>query len=77
MNGKNTTTEIIEKNDELTDIQKDIINLIKKNNMITQAEIASTLGINREKVKYNIMILKNKNIILREGSTKKSSYKIL
>ncbi len=61
----------------LSEIQDKIIALIKKNPSITQKEIAKTLEISREKVKYHIAVLKENNIIKREGSTKKGIWKIL
>lgn len=61
----------------LSEIQDKIIALIKKNPSITQKEIAKTLEISREKVKYHIAILKENNLIIREGSTKKGIWKIL
>ena len=44
---------------------------------MTQKEMAKILGISREKVKYHIAILKELDIITREGSTKKGTWKIL
>ena len=35
------------------------------------------LGVSREKIKYNIAILKDMNIIKREGSYKTGKWKIL
>ena len=61
----------------LSEIQDKIIALIKKNPSITQKEIAKTLEISREKVKYHIAVLKENNVIKREGSTKKGIWKIL
>ena len=61
----------------LSEIQDKIIALIKKNPSITQKEIAKTLEISREKVKYHIAVLKENNLIIREGSTKKGIWKIL
>lgn len=61
----------------LSEIQDKIIALIKKNPSITQKEIAKTLEISREKVKYHIAVLKENNVIKREGSTKKEIWKIL
>lgn len=61
----------------LSEIQDKIIALIKKNPSITQKEIAKTLEISREKVKYHIAILKENNLIIREGPTKKGIWKIL
>ena len=62
---------------QLNETQDKIIALIKQNPNITQKEMAKMLEISREKVKYHIAILKENNIIIREGSTKKGSWKIL
>ena len=51
--------------------------LIKNNPSITQKEIAKTLDITRDGVKYNMNVLKELGIVIREGSTKKGSWKIL
>ena len=61
----------------LNETQKNIIKLIKNNPSITQKEIAKELKITRDGVKYNISVLKEMNIIIREGSTKKGNWKIL
>ena len=62
---------------QLNEIQDKIIALIKQNPNITQKEMAKILDISREKVKYHIAVLKENNIIIREGSTKKGFWKIL
>ena len=62
---------------ELNTIQNKILNLIKQNPKITQMEIAKILGVSREKVKYNIAILKVNNILERIGSNKIGEWKIL
>ena len=62
---------------QLNEIQDKIIALIKQNPSITQKEMAKMLEISREKVKYHIAVLKENNIIIREGSTKKGIWKIL
>ena len=71
--------EINQENDlkMLNEVQNEIISLIKGNPDITQKEMAKILGISREKVKYHIAILKELDIITREGSTKKGTWKIL
>ena len=71
--------EINQENDlkMLNEVQNEIISLIKGNPDITQKEMAKILGISREKVKYHIAILKELDIITREGSTKKGNWKIL
>lgn len=58
-------------------IQNKILALIKQNPKITQIEIAKILGVSREKVKYNIAILKVNNILERIGSNKVGEWKIL
>ena len=61
----------------LNTIQNKILTLIKQNPKITQMEIAKSLDISREKVKYNIAILKVNNILERIGSNKVGEWKIL
>lgn len=70
-----TTKENYQK--QLSEIQDKIISLIKNNPKVTQKEMAKMLDISREKVKYHIAVLKENNIIKREGSTKKGNWKIL
>lgn len=62
---------------ELSNIQNKIISLISQNSKITQKEMAKILEVSREKIKYNIAILKDMNIIDREGSNKIGKWKIL
>lgn len=62
---------------ELSNIQNKIISLINQNSKITQKEMAKILEVSREKIKYNIAILKDMNIIDREGSNKIGKWKIL
>lgn len=70
-----TTQENYQK--RLSEIQDKIISLIKNNPKVTQKEMAEMLDISREKVKYHIAVLKENNIIKREGSTKNGNWKIL
>lgn len=70
-----TTQENYQK--QLSEIQDKIISLIKNNPKVTQKEMAEMLDISREKVKYHIAVLKENNIIKREGSTKKGNWRIL
>ena len=51
--------------------QEKILKLIEKNPNITQTEMANALGITRDRISYNIIILKNNGIIERIGFTKK------
>ncbi len=62
---------------QLNETQDKIISLIKQNPNITQKGMAKILKISREKVKYHIAVLKETNILTREGSTKKGTWKIL
>lgn len=62
---------------ELSIIQNKILSLIKQNAKITQNEMGKILGVPREKIKYNIAILKDMNIIEREGLNKIGKWKIL
>lgn len=62
---------------ELSNIQNKIISLISQNSKITQKEMAKILEVSREKIKYNIAILKDMNVIDREGSNKIGEWKIL
>lgn len=57
--------------------QQNIIKLIKNQPSITQKEIAKELNITRDGVKYNMNVLKELGIVVREGSTKKGNWKIL
>jgi len=61
----------------LNEIQVNIINLMKINPSITQKEIAKKINITREKTKYHIAVLKELEILKREGSTKKGIWKII
>ena len=73
-----TTQETTQENFAmLNETQQNIIKLIKNNPSITQKELAKELKITRDGVKYNISVLKEMNIIIREGSTKKGNWKIL
>lgn len=65
---KNTTQETT---------QEKIIKLIKKNQTITQVEMAKILNLTRDGISYNIKVLKNNGIIDRIGSTKNGLWKIL
>ena len=62
---------------QLNETQDKIISLIKQNPNITQKEMAKMLEISREKVKYHIAVLKETNVLTREGATKKGTWKIL
>lgn len=66
--------EMVKTTQETT--QEKILNLIRKNNNITQTEMAKVLGITRDGISYNIRILRKKGILERVGSTKNGEWKI-
>lgn len=66
------TQEITQENLTLT--QLNIIKLIKQNPSITQKEMATSLDLTRDTIKYNISLLKKLNVLSREGSTKKGRW---
>lgn len=57
--------------------QKEILSLIKENNKITAQEIADTIGITRDGVRYHLDSLKNKGIIKHYGTVQNGYWKIL
>ena len=61
----------------LSEIQKNIMKLIRNNDRITQMDITSKLGINKTTVTRNLKILKEKNLIKRIGSNKNGRWEIL
>ena len=67
----NTTQE------NLTDTQMKILELMKENQYITRNELAEKIGITPDGIKYHLDLLRKKEIIKREGSTKKGCWKIL
>lgn len=68
---------IVEQNSSKETSQEKIINLIKSNPDITQNEIAEKLNLTRDGISYNMKVLKDKNIIKREGSNKTGRWKII
>ena len=65
------------KEEVLTETQKNIIKLIKKDSKVTQREISKKLGINKTTVTRNINILKEKGIIGRIGTIQNGQWEIL
>ena len=51
----------------LSDKQKEVLDLIRKNNRISIDEVANILGINRSAAQKHFEGLKGKNIIVRRG----------
>lgn len=81
MKGKSNSIDSNTVNNEqieaLTERQKKIIKLIKKDNSITQEKMAKMLNITRQTITVEIKYLKDMKIIAREGSTKNGIWKIL
>lgn len=73
----NVSRTIIENDIFLTETQKNIIKLIKKNSRITQSEISDILGINITTVARNLQELKKQNIVKRNGSNKRGIWEIV
>ncbi|MDR1973199.1 MAG: Fic family protein [Bacteroidales bacterium] len=61
---------------KLTETQKKIVSLIKKNAAISQAEIAKKLKVNETTIYRNIEKLKQLKILTRQGSDKKGHWQI-
>ena len=75
------TYDLASKNDnllkkELNKTQIKILDLIKNNPSITQREMANEIGVAMPTIRKNIQILKSKDILIREGATKKGMWKI-
>lgn len=60
-----------------TETQENIIELMKKNNRITQKEISDILGINITTVARNLKELKLRNVINRKGANKNGIWEVL
>ena len=72
---QDTTQDIQDK--DLTDLDREIIKLIKKKPEITQKEMALELGWKLERVKYYTNKLKKHNVIERVGSSQKGYWRFL
>ena len=64
-------------NDPLNDRQHKIISLIKENPFITKEELAQLCSVSLETIKRDIQKLQKLNLIIRVGSRKSGSWKIL
>ena len=74
-----TTQEVAQETtqENLTDTQMKILEFIRENQYITRNELAEKIGITPDGIKYNLDVLKRKEIIKREGATKKGSWIVL
>ena len=50
--------------------------LIRENNAITQDEMSARIGVSFGAIKKNVSLLKEKDILIRTGATKKGSWEI-
>ena len=72
---KNTTKE---NNADFSEIEEQIITLLKADSHITASRIAEALGgITADGVRYHLRMLKKKGVIGREGATKGGNWVIL
>jgi ATP-dependent DNA helicase RecG len=68
--------EVVNFGDKVTDNQVKILQLIQKNERITTNELAIQLNISQRKIKENIAKLKEKEMLLRVGSSKSGYWKV-
>lgn len=73
---KNVALKVKEKYPELRKVYIDIIEIISKNNYVTQEEIANKLKKTRNSIYRNIKALKDMGILERLGSKKNGNWKI-
>jgi ATP-dependent DNA helicase RecG len=62
---------------EMSDVEKEIIGLIQKNNQTSKMDIGKNLGITENGVKYHIRKLSEKNILRWVGSPRKGKWQLL
>lgn len=78
MKGKNVQKNVqINDYENLTKIEKQILNIILENPQITQVNIAKILKITPKTVQRGIATLKREEIIERIGSNKKGYWKVI
>ena len=73
---KNVALKVKERYPELRKVYIDIIEIISKNNYVTQEEIANKLKKTRNSIYRNIKALKDMGILERLGSKKNGNWKI-
>lgn len=62
---------------ELNDTQKRILDLIMLNKNITRENLAEKIGITSDGIKYNLDIMKKKNVIKRVGNRNTGHWEII
>lgn len=63
-------------NTEINDMQRSILNLIRKNNRISAKGMAEVLSVSSRAVEKNIKLLKDRGILIRHGSPKSGYWEI-
>jgi predicted HTH transcriptional regulator len=71
-----TTTQTFQDATQTSNIQKQILDLVKYNGELSQKEIADEIGENYNTVKYHIQQMKKKGIIERIGTSHKGHWKV-
>lgn len=61
----------------LTNLQSEIVNIIKENSRVTQAEIAEKLKVSRQTVAVNLKKLSEKGAVERIGTNREGYWKVL
>ena len=70
------TEKVTEKvTEKLTEREKDILEILRNNPVVTYLEIAETMSISRKTVAQEIKVLKDRGHIVRVGSAKKGFWK--
>lgn len=64
-------------NNVLSELQSEMLKIMKKNPTITQEELAQKFGVSRMSISRSIGELKEKQIVIREGSNKSGKWIIL
>lgn len=67
----------VDRKEQITDFEKEILDLIKINSKITQQEMCKITGAGRTTITNNLRKLKQNNLIERVGSDRKGYWKIL
>jgi ATP-dependent DNA helicase RecG len=67
------TTDNVAKNVVLTDIEKEVIQILTNNRSITAEKLAIELSVTQRTIQRHLKVLQDKNIIIRNGS-RKSGY---
>ena len=76
LQGEKVTEKVTEKvNEKLTEREKDILEILRNNPVVTYLEIAETMSISRKTVAQEIKVLKDRGHIVRVGSAKKGFWK--